>query len=60
MGYSKYTSKSLKERIELVIREEINRGTQNTPLEDFITNLIDNLSWRLTSIMEDEIRFRRF
>lgn len=58
----KYRSAPLEERVDLLIREELNYLSQNHPdleFEDSIAAFIGNLTRRITELIQDETKFRR-
>lgn len=55
----KYASKRLIERIELIVREEINTPHKYLGYANFVEQFIYRISDRLNDIVEDEIEFGR-
>jgi len=51
----KYETKTIKERIDLIVREEINRKDYHD-IDTFINKLIT----RILELVQDEIKYRRY
>jgi len=56
----KYDTLTLLDRIDLIVREELNRQITEIPFEEFLQIFIKNLTVRITGLIQDEVKYRRF
>ena len=59
MASTPYIPTFLKDRIELIIREEVNNNQSFDSLERFMEHFTQQVSLRLLEIVQDEIKYKR-
>ena len=55
----KYSSVTVRERVEALVREEVNIPTEGILFEDFINQFIQNVTKRITALIQDEVKYGR-
>ena len=56
----KYQSITIQDKVDLIVREELNKQSLNNSFESFIKNFIEKTARRLTALVQDEIKYRRY